>query len=207
MSKKNDKSSDNSQKEPQRKIIKYGILSQNTDIINIKELFNIYFEKSQVNIIKNNEKLYEFSFNDNDNLSFHFGIIPENEFGNLFKIYSYFHFFLIFIDIQTTVCLNVLESIIDRLIDCSEENIKKSYIFGVYKDENGISNKDGKITTLLNTKGIDYEYSEININIHEDFPKGMEYLIEDSKELMEEIELEEKCIKDGRDKGKSCQII
>jgi hypothetical protein len=207
MSKTNDKSSDTSQKEPERKTIKYGILSQTTDIINIKELFNIYFEKSQVNIIKNNEKSYEFSFNENDKLSFYFGLIPENEYVNLFKIYSYFHFFLVFIDIQTTESLNVLESIIDRLIDCSEENIKKSYIFGVYKNENIIANKDERITTLLNTKGVDYEYSEININLHEDFPKGMEYLVEDSKDLMEEIEFEELHNKNGRDKGKSCQIV
>ena len=93
MSKKNDKSSDTPQKEPEKKTIKYGIFSQNTDIINIKELFKIYFEKSQVNVIKNNEKSYEFSFNENDKLSFNFGIIPENEYGNLFKIYSFFHFF------------------------------------------------------------------------------------------------------------------
>ena len=207
MSKKNDKSSDISQKEPEKKTIKYGIFSQNTDIINIKELFKIYFEKSQVNVIKNNEKSYEFSFNENDKLSFNFGIIPENEYGNLFKIYSFFHFFLVFINIQTTESVNKLEEIIDSLIDCSEENIKKCYIFGVYKDENLIANKDERITTLLNSKGVDYEYSEININMTEDFPKGMEYLIEDSKDLMEEIEFEELHNKNGRDKGKSCQII
>ena len=50
-------------------------------------------------------------------------------------------------------------------------------------------------------------YSEININLYEDFPKGMEYLVEDSKDLMEEIEFEELHNKNGRDKGKSCQII
>ena len=207
MSKTNDKSSDTSQKEHERKTIKYGIFSQTTDLINIKDLFNIYFEKSQVNIIKNNEKNYEFSFNDNDKLSFYFGIIPESEYEDLFKIYSYFHFFLVFLDIQTTDSLKVLESIIDRLIDCSEENIKKSYVFGVYKNESVIANKDERITTLLNTKGVDYEYSEININLHEDFPTGMEYLVEDSKDLMEEIEFEELHNKNGRDKGKSCQII
>ena len=43
--------------------------------------------------------------------------------------------------------------------------------------------------------------------MHEDFPKGMEYLVEDSKDLMEEIEFEELHNKNGRDKGKSCQII
>ena len=207
MSKKNDKPSDTSQKEPEKKTIKYGIFSQNTDIINIKELFKIYFEKSQVNVIKNNEKSYEFSFNENDKLSFNFGIIPEKEYGNLFKIYSYFHFFLVFINIQTTESVNKLEVIIDSLIDCSEENIKKCYIFGVYKDKNLIANKDERITTLLNSKGVDYEYSEININMTEDFPKGMEYLIEDSKDLMEEKEFEELHNKNGRDKGKSCQII
>ena len=39
----------------------------------------------------------------------------------------------------------------------------------------------------------------------EDFPKGMIYIVEDSKEIIEENE--ELGNKYGRDQGKSCQII
>ena len=207
MSNKNEKSENNNKSiDSNKKTIKYGILQQKSDIIKINDLFNIYFEKINPNIIKNSEKGYEFSLDKFENINFIFELIPEEELKNIYNIYNYFNFFLIFIDIQSSASLKILELYIDRLIDCSQYNTKKSYIFGVYKNENSIINKDEQITTILNCKGIDYEYSEININLIEEFPKGVEYLIEDSKEIMEEIEFEDIHTKFGRDKGKSCLI-
>ena len=208
MSKKNENAEKNiKSSNPDKKSIKYGILYQNSDLININDLFNIYLDKEKPNIIKNTNKGYEFSLEKYENLYFHFEIIPEEELKNIYNIYSFFNFFLIFVDIQSTACKKILESYINSLIDCSQDNTKKSYIFGVYKDGNSIINKDEQITTILNCKGIDYEYSEININLNEQFPKGVDYLIEDSQEIMEEIEFEEIHNKFNRDKGKSCIII
>ena len=189
------------------KAIKYGMLCQKSELLNINELFNIYFDKIKPNIIKNTQKSYEFILNKYENINFNFEIIPEEEISNIYNIYNFFNFFLIFIDIQSRASLKILESYIDKLIDCSQDNTKKCYIFGVYKDESNIINKDEQITTILNCKGIDYAYSEININLKEDFPKGVEYIIDESKEIMEEIEFEELHIRNGKDNGKSCSIL
>ena len=126
---------------------------------------------------------------------------------NIFHLYSSLNFFLIFIDIQSTVALKNLENYVDKLISCSQDITKKSYIFGAFKDSNLIVNSDEKISTILNCKGIDYEYSEININLNEDFPKGMEYIIEDSKEIMEEMKSDELMEKREEEKQRSCIIL
>ena len=205
MSKKNENT--DKPRDPNLKTIKYGMLYQKSTLLNINELFNIYFDKIKPNVLKNTPKSYEFIVNKYENISFNFDIIPEEEIPNLYNIYNYFNFFMIFTDIQSTASLKILESYIDRLIDCSEDNTKKCYIFGIYKDSNNIINKDEQITTILNCKGIDYEYSEININLNEDFSKGVEYILEDSKEIMEEIEFEELHNKNGKNPGKSCLIL
>ena len=46
-----------------------------------------------------------------------------------------------------------------------------------------------------------------NINLNEDFPKGMEYIIEDSKEIMEEMKSDELMEKREEEKQRSCNIV
>ena len=176
-------------------------------MIKINEIFKYYFDKSCPIVIKNEEKEYEFRLENDNTLHYIFRVIKEEDMNNLQQIYSNLNFFLIFIDIQSTAALKNLEKFIDNLIACSEDITKKCYIFGAYKDSNSIINKDEKISTILNCKGIDYEYSEININQDEDFPKGMEYIIEDSKEIMEEFKFEEIRNKMEKDKVRSCLIL
>ena len=172
------------------------------------KIFKGYFDKIKPNIIKNNEKNYEFSFDDIKNVNFNFLEISEERMKKIYDIYKFFQFFLIFIDIQSTASRKVLESFVDKLIDCSPDSTKKCYIFGVYKEEDKIVNKEEQIITILNSKGIDYEYATIDNNFNENFPKGLEYLIRDSTEIMEEISFEERDnYKFGKDKGRSCQII
>ena len=140
-------------------------------------------------------------------MHFIFRVITEEAMKDIVPIYASLNFFLIFIDIQSTVALKNLEEFIDKLISCSEDITKKCYIFGAYKDSNLIVNKDEKISSILNCKGIDYEYSEININLNEDFPKGVEYIIEDSKEIIEEMKCEEELGDLDKNKAKSCLIF
>ena len=154
-----------------QKTLKYGILSHNSDLININELFNIYFEAIKPNILKNDPKEYSFNLNNFENVIFSFNLMKEEEMKNIYELYHIFDFFLIFIDIQSSACIKILELYINQIIDCSKDNTKKSYIFGIYKDEDKIINKDEKITTILNCKGIDYEYSEINIKKKRRFSK------------------------------------
>ena len=123
------------------------------------------------------------------------------------KIPSYINNPFLERDIQNKESLQNLEQYIDKLIACSETITKKSYIFGAYKKSNKIIYKDEKISAILNCKGVDYEYSEIDINLNEDFPKGVAYIIEDSKEIIEESKYEE--MKDNleKDKARSCVIF
>ena len=189
------------------KSIKYGIISQNSTLIKISDLFKYYFEKSKATIIKSEEKEYEFTLESYKNIHYIFRVLNEDSMKNIFHLYSSLNFFLIFIDIQSTVALKNLENYVDKLISCSQDITKKSYIFGAFKDSNLIVNSDEKISTILNCKGIDYEYSEININLNEDFPKGMEYIIEDSKEIMEEMKSDELMEKREEEKQRSCTIV
>ena len=189
------------------KSIKYGIISQNSTLIKISDLFKYYFEKSNATIIKSEEKEYEFTLESYKDIHYIFRVLNEDSMKNIFHIYSSLNFFLIFIDIQSTVALKNLENYVDKLISCSQDITKKSYIFGAFKDSNLIVNSDEKISTILNCKGIDYEYSEININLNEDFPKGMEYIIEDSKEIMEEMKSDELMEKREEEKQRSCNIV
>ena len=205
MSNENQKNNEKS-KENNKKTIKYGIMRQITENINLSKLFNIYFDKIKPIIINNAPNLYEFELTNCQNIVLSFDVIVDEEIGNLYKIYNYFNFFVIFIDIQNKDSFGLLEAFINQLINCSEDIPKKSYIFGVYRDEKEIINKDEEVTNILNSKGIDYEYSEINVKINEDFEKGLNYLIEDSKVIKEEMDFEERHKKNG-DKGKSCQII
>ena len=189
------------------KSIKYGIISQNSTLIKISDLFKYYFEKSNATIIKSEEKEYEFTLESYKDIHYIFRVLNEDSMKNIFHLYSSLNFFLIFIDIQSTVALKNLENYVDKLISCSQDITKKSYIFGAFKDSNLIVNSDEKISTILNCKGIDYEYSEININLNEDFPKGMEYIIEDSKEIMEEMKSDELMEKREEEKQRSCTIV
>ena len=193
--------------EKEIKSIKYGIIYQNTSNIKIDELFKFYFEKANSNIIKNEEKEYEFTLSETEDLHFIFKVITEEAMKNIIPIYQSLDFFLIFVDIQSTSALKCLEKYIDSLIACSDDITKKCYIFGAFKDNNLIVNKDEKISSILNCKGIDYEYSEININLNEDFPKGVEYIIEDSKEIIEEMKCEEELGDLDKNKAKSCLIF
>ena len=205
MSKKN--SNNQSSEKGEIKSIKYGIISQNSTLIKISDLFKYYFEKSNATIIKNEEKEYEFTLESHKDTHYIFKVLNEEAMKNILHLYSSLNFFLIFIDIQSTVALKNLENYVDKLISCSQDITKKSYIFGAFKESNLIVNSDEKISTILNCKGIDYEYSEININLNEDFPKGMEYIIEDSKEIMEEMKSEEILDKREQEKQRLCIIV
>ena len=207
MSKSNNKKDKSKNSDSNNKSINIGIITQQSDIISIHDLFNSYFDITKPNIIKNEKNNYEFSLDEINDRNFHFSVITEENMSRIIDIYNFFNFFLLFIDIQSTTSLKVLEIYIDQLIDCSQDNTKKCYIFGMYKDTNKIINKDEQITNILNLKGIDYEYSEININIDEGFLKGIQYIIQDSKEIMEEIEFQDIHLKYNRDKGKSCLVM
>lgn len=63
------------------KYIKYGIISQESDNININELFKCYFEKANPTIIESNENNSEFTINNNQDLHYTFKIITKESYN------------------------------------------------------------------------------------------------------------------------------
>ena len=202
----NNKNKNNLIKDIIRKI-RFGIIIQNSPFIKINELFELYFEKSKPIIIKKEQNEYEFTLNEDKNFRLIFDILTDELMGKIQQIYSSFNFFMIFIDIQNSTALKNLENDINKLTAYSYETMKKFYIFGAFQENNLIVNKKEKINTILNCKGIDFEYSELNINSNEDFQKRMELVIEDIKEILEEQESEEIKNKMEGERLKSCKTF
>ena len=202
----NNKNKNNLIKDIIRKI-RFGIIIQNSPFIKINELFELYFEKSKPIIIKKEQNEYEFTLNEDKNFRLIFDILTDELMGKIQQIYSSFNFFMIFIDIQNSTALKNLENDINKLTAYSYETMKKFYIFGVFQENNLIVNKKEKINTILNCKGIDFDYSELNINSNEDFQKRMELVIEDIKEILEEQESEEFKNKIEGERLKSCKTF
>ena len=202
----NNKNKNNLIKDIIRKI-RFGIIIQNSPFIKINELFELYFEKSKPIIIKKEQNEYEFTLNEDKNFRLIFDILTDELMEKIQQIYSSFNFFMIFIDIQNSTALKNLENDINKLTAYSYETMKKFYIFGVFQENNLIVNKKEKINTILNCKGIDFEYSELNINSNEDFQKRMELVIEDIKEILEEQESEEFKNKIEGERLKSCKTF
>ena len=202
----NNKNKNNLIKDIIRKI-RFGIIIQNSPFIKINELFELYFEKSKPIIIKKEQNEYEFTLKEDKNFRLIFDILTDELMGKIQQIYSSFNFFMIFIDIQNSTALKNLENDINKLTAYSYETMKKFYIFGAFQENNLIVNKKEKINTILNCKGIDFEYSELNINSNEDFQKRMELVREDIKEILEEQESEEFKNKMEGERLKSCKTF
>ena len=202
----NNKNKNNLIKDIIRKI-RFGIIIQNSPFIKINELFELYFENSKPIIIKKEQNEYEFTLKEDKNFRLIFDILTDELMGKIQQIYSSFNFFMIFIDIQNSTALKNLENDINKLTAYSYETMKKFYIFGAFQENNLIVNKKEKINTILNCKGIDFDYSELNINSKEDFQKRMELVIEDIKEILEEQESEEFKNKMEGERLKSCKTF
>ena len=202
----NNKNKNNLIKDIIRKI-RFGIIIQNSPFIKINELFELYFEKSKPIIIKKEQNEYEFTLKEDQNFRLIFDILTDELMEKIQQIYSSFNFFMIFIDIQNSTALKNLENDINKLTAYSYDTMKKFYIFGAFQENNLIVNKKEKINTILNCKGIDFEYSELNINSNEDFLKRMELVIEDIKEILEEQESEEFKNKMEGERLKSCKTF
>ena len=202
----NNKNKNNLIKDIIRKI-RFGIIIQNSPFIKINELFELYFEKSKPIIIKKEQNEYEFTLKEDQNFRLIFDILTDELMEKIQQIYSSFNFFMIFIDIQNSTALKNLENDINKLTAYSYDTMKKFYIFGAFQENNLIVNKKEKINTILNCKGIDFEYSELNINSNEDFQKRMELVIEDIKEILEEQESEEFKNKMEGERLKSCKTF
>lgn len=172
--------------------IKIGLISQDSSIINVFQLFESYFDKSKPNpcIIKD-ENHFEFSL-----LSIPQLLITINHFKDIQEIhdkYNSFNFLLIFIDIENNNSITLfLEKTIDILTEIEDNFNKKCYIYGFFQDDEKEKLTEEKITNLLESKGIEYYYNEIKNNDISSFSKLIEYTISDCNTIMIEKYLAQK---------------
>ena len=186
---------DNSQNEDKQKkssIIKYGLVSQEKSNINVYELLSSLF----TNIKQNNYSIkdefhYEFSPLSNPNITIAINLLKNIE--KIYEHYKNFNFFLIFIDVQSSKCIDFLEKAIDVVIDAGENTYnKKCYIFGFYIDDNKKTISQEKITTIIDAKGIEYYYSQLKNDEYEKLSKILNRIISDSNAIMVEKFLDQK---------------
>ena len=176
------------------KSIKLGLISQNSSFINVTELFNSYFEKSKPNNYQiKDENRFEFSLSDIPQLSISINHLKNIEDIHEKNKYNLFNFFLIFIDIQNISTNSFLEKIIDIIIEADDNNFnKKCYIYGFYQNNDNDKITEEKITSILESKGIEYYYNEIRFGDIESFSKLIECTINDCNAIMIEKYLAQK---------------
>lgn len=189
------------------KSIKFGIISQESPCINPYSLITEYFKysKPKTTNIKN-DHYFEFIPDSNSNLTIILRQILELD--KIYDSFSWYNFFLLFIDIQTKKCLEELEKTVDCLIEAGEKSSKKCYVLGFFEENSDNNIPEEKINTILDAKGIYYEYVDINAKSIEEFAKVMEYIIMDSCAIIKEKILTEKNSELNIDQSTShCTII
>ena len=85
-------------------------------------------------------------------------------------------------DIQKDSTIKELSSILDSILEASDYETRKIYIFGFYQGPLVPEMKEDKITKIIDAKGIDYEYFELDARDVEEFSKVMEYVVKESLE-------------------------
>lgn len=187
--------------------IKFGIISQKSPNINSYSLITEYFNYSKpksTNI--KNDHYFEFTPESNTNIVYVLRQILELD--KLYDSFNWYNFFLIFIDIQTKKCINDLEKAVDCIIEAGEKSSKKCYVLGFFQENNEKNVSEAKINTILEAKGIYYEYADIKADKIEEFAKVMEYIINDSCAVIKEKILTEKNSELNIDQSTShCTIV
>ena len=182
-SKKKNKKKNESDKEANKESIKYALFSETSSYINVNELFTTYFENSKPDPCKiKNQNNYIFSFLSNPQILLTINHFKKLEDANSY--YNLFQFFLIFIDTQN-ISSNFLEKTIEIIIDSDENSLnKKFYIIGFYQENDNEKMDQKDIIDTANSKGIDYNYNEVNINDVESFGKILEKITNDSHNIL-----------------------
>ena len=188
----NSQNEKNNNKSKKSNSIKFGLISQDKSHINVYDLINSYFKNSKpIKYIIKDEFHYEFTPISFPQLTITINNLRKIE--NILGKYNLFHFFLIFIDIQNSNCIDFLEKAIDVIIDAGENTYnKKCFIFGFYKDNEKPKVPEEKITIIIEAKGIDYYYCQLKNDEIDNFSKTMERVINNCNTIMIEKFLDQK---------------
>jgi len=190
-SNKKNKKKNESDKDNSKESIKYALFCETSSYINVNELFKTYFENSKPDPCKiKNQNNYIFSFLSTPQILLTINHFKKLEDANSY--YNLFQFFLIFIDTQN-ISSNFLEKTIEIIIDSDENSLnKKFYIIGFYQENDNEKMNQKDIINTANSKGIDYNYNEVNINDIESFGKILEKITNDSHNILIEKYLNQK---------------
>lgn len=160
-------------------ILRFGIISQTTPTLNTVSLFNSLFAyiKPKSYQIKSEHHL-EYTPANLPSLTV---ILKQiNSIDKLYEIIATFNTFLLMADIQKENSLKELSSMIDSVLEASDYETQKVYIFGFYQGPLAKENKEDKFTKMIDAKGIDYEYFELDVRDVEEFAKVIDYLVKET---------------------------
>jgi hypothetical protein len=203
--KDNNKNEDNNNQKKQNSI-KIAIISQQSSYIDVYKLFDSCFKYSKLEYYKiKNEDKYEFSL-----LNFPQLLISIYNIKNIENIENIhqkdnilFNFFIILIDIQNKNTISYIDKTIDAIIEDDDNIDQKAYIYGFYYNNNNERYTEDKISSILETKGIDYYYNEIKSDDIETFSKLIECTVNDCNAIMIENLLAQKQKELNKDKSNS----
>ena len=189
-------------------IIKYGLISSQSNNINVKEIFTSYFKTLKEDNYKiKRENHYEFNIPNYPDLTLSIVI---SSLEKIIEIYSIFNFFIIFFDMEDSNVIKFLDKTIDTIVSKGDNTFnKKFYILGFYSENKKVITKE-RAATIIEAKGIDYFFNEIKMdeNMNNTFKKIIELIVTDSNAIMLEKFLDQKHSELILDNSKShCNIF
>ena len=163
------------------KELKLGLISQNTPTLNpfslYSSLFNSIHPKST--IIKSQ---HSFQYIPAEDPSLKISLRQITQLDKLKEMYNYFHSIIIMVDIQKDSTLKELSSFLDCILEASDYEPRKVYIFGFYQGSLTKQIQENKFTKIIDAKNIDYEYIDLDVRDIKEFSKVMDYLVKESIE-------------------------
>ena len=164
------------------KVIKFGVISEAPPTLNTTSLFTTLFNyiKPKTYQIKSEHHL-EYSPTSFPSLSI---ILKQfSHLDRLYEVFNTFNTFLLMVDIQKETAIKNLSYLLDKILEATDYETPKLYIFGFYQGELVKENKEEKVTKMIDAKGIDYEYFELDVRDVEEFSKVMDYLVKETVEI------------------------
>ena len=159
-------------------------LSFSTNVSNLSpcSVLNILLSNNLCSNIKNlNKHAVEFDYQFVSNVLVHTQFSEAYTLNKKYSMSNYADSYIIIIDLESKVSYTNLDSIISYMKEnCNIE--KKIFILGIYKNVDDIDEdlKEENIKDFIDSKKLNYDYLELNIESKNDLIKIMEYIINQS---------------------------
>ena len=163
---------------------KFKTLSFSTNILNLSpcSVLNTFLSNNLCSNIKNiNKHSIEYDYQIDSNVLVHTQFSEAYTLNKKYEMSKYADSYIIIIDLESDVSYTNLDSIISYMKDnCNIE--KKIFILGIYKNVDDIDDdlKEENIKDYIDSKKLNYDYLELNIEYKNDLIKIMEFIIKQS---------------------------